>query len=68
MSQHATVTNWHQAAQCTRDDHDNCVEVGTAGGVTVLRDSKHADLPSATRPTLAVLPGTFAAFAAAISA
>lgn len=43
---------------CTRDDHDNCVEVGT--GVVGVRDTKENGAPD--QPKLVVDNAAFAAF------
>ena len=53
------ITGWRMSTWCTREDHDNCVEVGNGPGVIGLRDTKERGTPD--QQTLVVGESTFSA-------
>ncbi|MEV6876250.1 DUF397 domain-containing protein [Amycolatopsis sp. NPDC051128] len=53
------LTGWHMSTWCTKDDHDNCVEVGTGNGVVGVRDTKES---APDQPTLVLGNTAFTAF------
>jgi hypothetical protein len=55
------------ATRCTQDDHDNCVNIGSAGGRVAIVDSKQANLPMDLGPVIDVSAGTFRTFLADVA-
>ncbi|RSD22020.1 DUF397 domain-containing protein [Amycolatopsis eburnea] len=60
MSSKPELAGWRMSTWCTRDDHDNCVEIGTGAGVVGVRDTKEGDRPD--QPTLVFGGDAFTAF------
>jgi len=59
MTSSPEITGWRMSTWCTRDDHDNCVEVGTGLGVIGIRDTKESGNPD--RQTLVIDESAFSA-------
>lgn len=54
------IAGWRLSTWCTRDDHDNCVEVGRGPGIVGVRDTKEHGQPN--QQAIVVGDATFAAF------
>lgn len=45
MTSSPAITGWRVSTWCTRDDHDNCVEIGNGHGAIGIRDTKERGNP-----------------------